>query len=43
MRDHAAQRAREEKVCSREYMPTRERVEAAFLYQLGLSYREVGE
>lgn len=28
---------------SREDTPTRERVEAAFLYQLGLSYRAVGE
>lgn len=28
---------------SREDTPTRERVEAVFLYHLGLSYREVGE
>lgn len=35
MLDQVVQRAREQNVCSREDTPTEERVEAAFLYQLG--------
>ena len=36
-------RAREENAFSREDTPTEQRVKAAFLYHLGLSYRQVGE
>lgn len=43
MLDQVIQRARVQNVFSREDTPTEERVEAAFLYLLGLSYREVGE
>ena len=43
MLDQLVQRAREEKACSREDTPTEQRVEAAFLHPLGLSYRQVGE
>ena len=43
MLDQLVQRAREEKAFSREDTPTEQRVEAAFLYHLGLSYRQVGE
>lgn len=43
MLDHLVKRAREQRVFSREDTPTEQRVEAAFLYHLGLSYRQVGE
>ena len=43
MLDHLVKRAREQRVFSREDTPTERRVEAAFLYHLGLSYRQVGE
>lgn len=43
MLDQVVTRARTQEVFSREDVPTEQRVEAAFLYQLGLSYREVGE
>ena len=42
MLDHLVQRAREQRVFSREDTPAEERVEAAFLYHLGLSYCQVG-
>jgi len=43
MLDQLVKRAREQRVFSREDVPTEQRVEAAFLYHLGLSYRQVGE
>ena len=43
MLDQVIKRACEQRVFSREDTPTEQRVEAAFLYQLGLSYRQVGE
>ena len=43
MLDQLVKRAREQRVFSREDVPPEQRVEAAFLYHLGLSYREVGE
>ena len=43
MLDHLVTRAREQRVFSREDTPTEQRVEAAFLYHLGLSYRQVGK
>ncbi|MFC4245952.1 DDE-type integrase/transposase/recombinase [Natribaculum luteum] len=43
MLDQLVQRAREQRVFPREDTPTEQRVEAAFLYHFGLSYRQVGE
>lgn len=43
MLDQLVKRAREEKAFCREDTPTEERVKAAVLYHLGLSYRTVGE
>ncbi len=43
MLDQLVKRAREQRVFSREDTPTERRVEAAFLYHLGLSYRQIGE
>lgn len=43
MLDHIVSKAREQEVFSREDTPTEERVRAAFLYYVGLSYRRVGE
>ena len=40
--DHIVEKAREQEIFSREDTPTEERVRAAFLYHLGLSYRKVG-
>jgi putative transposase len=41
MLDRVVENAREEEVFSREDTPTEQRVEAAFLYHAGLSYRRV--
>lgn len=41
MLDHVAEQAREQKIFSREDTPTEQRVESAFLYHAGLSYRRV--
>ena len=43
MLDQIIKRAREQRVFSREDTATEDRVEAAFLYHLGMSYRKVGE
>ena len=43
MLDQLVQRAREQRVFSREDTPTEDRVKAAVLYHLGLSYRTVGK
>ena len=40
--DHIVEKAREQEIFSREDTQTEERVRAAFLYHLGLSYRKVG-
>ena len=41
MLDCVVEQAREEKIFSREDTPTEQRVEDAFLYHAGLSYRRV--
>lgn len=41
MLDRAVEQAREQEVFSREVTPTEQRLEAAFLYHAGLSYRRV--
>jgi len=41
MLDRVVAKARDQEVFSREDTPTEQRVEAAFLYHAGLSYRRV--
>ena len=41
MLDHVVEQARQEEIFSRGDTPTEQRVEAAFLYHVGLSYRRV--
>lgn len=41
MLDRMVEKARQQEVCSREDTPTERRVEAAFLYHAGVSYRRV--
>jgi putative transposase len=43
MLDRVIEQAREKEIFSREDTPTAQRVEAAFLYHVGLSYRRVEE